>query len=179
MASHQKVYSATALISMCCIFFSGCGRHHGEVSFQTDGVTQTVRQGQIALRAGFPLPIYPQAQPSGSVSATSNQGHEDDRYLMLFSNDDLNQVKNFYRNALKDAGWKLKNAQESPDMVNITAQKENLEAGVMLTRNQNKTTISLSVSRADSGPSGPIPSSRLSSNSTKPNTSSKLNLPDD
>lgn len=156
-----------------CIFLSGCGRHHGEVTFQTDGVTQTLRQGQIALRTGFPLPIYPRAQPSGSVSATSNQDHEEDRYLMLFSNDKLSRVEDFYRNALSKGGWKLKSQQQYPGMVNMTAQKADQEAGVMLTRSQDKITISLSVSRIDTG------IRPANAAATKLSTTNKLNLPDD
>jgi hypothetical protein len=158
---------------VACTFLSGCGRHHGEVTFQTDGVTQTVRQGQIALRAGFPLPIYPGAQPSGSVDASSSQSHEDDKYLMLFSNDDLGKIKDFYSSALTNTGWRLKNAQQTSDMVNMTAQKDDQEAAVMLTRSSDKTTISLSVSRAQSGIQPPNTNSAIRS------ATNKLNLPDD
>lgn len=145
---HHMPFLVVVIMTGCAsviMLICGCTRQ-GEVSFQSDGVTQTMSQGKVALRSGFPLPIYPKSQPAGSVSASDNQDHEDDKFLMLYTGDKLDMVGNFYKATLDSQGWKIENTQSFSNMLNITAQKDDLEAGVMLTRNAEKTTISLTVS---------------------------------
>jgi hypothetical protein len=113
-------------------------------------VTHTFAEGQSTKTANFPLPIYPNASPSGSVT-TKGEGDDHSSFMMLSSADQLNKVSDFYAQKLKEDGWTVNATTNMPKMVNISASKKDLEANVMLGTDADKTTITLAVSKEPEG----------------------------
>lgn len=134
----------------CLVLLSACGNKQ-EVSYKSGGMTQTVAEGQGSIPANFPLPIYPQASPTGSVSAQGQKGDEDSMFLILSTTDDINKVSDYYQKAFKADAWKLENSQTSPELVSLSVTKGNHDGSVTLSTDDSKksTTISLAVSRID------------------------------
>lgn len=130
------------------ITLTACGNNEKEVSFKSGGMTHTFAEGNSANTESFPLPIYPNAEPSGSVNA-KGEGDEHAAFMMLSSADELTKVSDFYAQKLKEDGWTLNATTTMPKMVNISASKKELEANVMLGRDseKDKTTITLAVSK--------------------------------
>jgi hypothetical protein len=152
------------------IALTGCGNNEKEVSFKSGGVTHTFTEGEAATKtSGFPLPIYPNAKPAGSVS-TKGDGKDDSSFMILSSSDRLEQVSSFYSDKLKAEGWTVNNLTSMPKMVNISASKQDYEANVMLGSDADKTTITLAVSK-DIGTPTPVTDTNY--------TPDKLNPPTD
>lgn len=123
---------------------SACSSQQDKVSFQSGGMTHIFTQGETAL-ANFPLPIYPGAQASGSVSANGDK-NESSNFMMLSSPDSLSQIQSFYDKQLKVAGWNVVDSPIGEQMIKLDCHKESLEASVLLTRQDKQTAISLAVS---------------------------------
>jgi hypothetical protein len=126
------------------MLLSACSSQDDKVSFQSGGMTHTFAQGESAL-SSFPLPIYPKAQASGSVSASGDKD-ETSKFMMLTSADSLNQVSTFYDKQLKDAGWHVTSSPLGSEMMKFDCTKGGLEASVLLSRHDDQTAISLAVS---------------------------------
>jgi hypothetical protein len=145
---HSLLYSITCLtitcISSSCIFW-GC-TNSKEVTYDSGGVSQTFTVGKQAVPRSFPLPIYPNAKASGSVSAKTDDD-ENSTFLMLSSNDSVSKVAEFYIRELKQAGWTISENQLLASLVNISGKKNDLEASVMISAAGNNTSISLSVNK--------------------------------
>lgn len=134
-------------ISICaCIGLTSCSKNDKEVSFTSGGMTHTFAEGKETKLKDFALPIYPNAQPTGSVTA---QGADDENssFMMLSSADSLSQVSDFYTQKLKEDGWTVNATTTMPKMVNISASRKNMEANVMVGLDSEKTTITLAVSK--------------------------------
>jgi hypothetical protein len=140
-------------IAMCAaISLSSCGNNEKEVSFKSGGVTHTFSEGDAAKSSNFPLPLYPKATPTGSVTAKGD-GDENSSFMILTSPDTLDAVSTFYSDKLKADGWTVNVTTKMPTMVNISASKKDVEGNVMLgIDDANKTTITLAVSKESSTP---------------------------
>jgi hypothetical protein len=101
----------------------------------------------------FPLPIYPGATTSGSVSA-GGEDQEHSQFLMLSSNDSMDKISEYYQGQLKDKGWEIDKVDTSPKLVSIDAHKDKLQANAELVEDSDsdKTTISLQVSQQSDNP---------------------------
>lgn len=131
-----------------CLLLAGCGSS-SEVSFQSGGMTHTMAEGGDATKQGFLLPIYPGAKPSGKVEAKGNA--ESSHFLLLNSDDPVNKISDFYQQELKKDGWEISQQQVLPNLVNLAAKKDQLEASVMVSGEDKTSSITLSVSRAPEG----------------------------
>jgi len=138
------LWSSLAVIT--CLF-TACGGSDQKVSFQSGGMTHTFAEGQGAVPKDFPLPIYPNATTTGSVSAEGDKEVEHSKFLMLSSSDSVEQVSKFYQDELKVTGWKVDSPQESGNLVNISASRGDYEANVMVSNDGTRTTISLALSK--------------------------------
>lgn len=168
----MKCPPANSLILLICflssLLFTACSSHQ-EVSYQSGGMTHTFAEGKGAVPDNFPLPVYPGATPTGSVSAQGD-ADENSKFLMLSSADPVSKISDFYQAELKKGGWTVTNNQVLPSLVNIAASKQDLEASVMLSGDGQKTTISISLSKEPKGT--PAPTSQTF-------TPDKLNPPTD
>jgi hypothetical protein len=154
-------------IAICAaVTLSGCANNEKEVSFKSGGVTHVFTEGEAAKAGGFPLPLYPNATPTGKVQTNDDNAS----FMILSSPDKLEQVSSFYTNKLKVDGWTVNNTATMPQMVNISATKQDVEANVMLGVDNDKTTITLAVSKEPQGTPTP---------STETYTPDKLNPPTD
>jgi hypothetical protein len=140
-------------IATCAVIsLSGCGNNEKEVSFKSGGVTHTFSEGEAAKTPSFPLPLYPNAQASGSVTAKGD-GDENSSFMILSSIDPIEKVSTFYTDKLKSDGWTVNATTTMPKMVNISASKNDVEGNVMLgVDDASKTTITLAVSKESSTP---------------------------
>ncbi|HEY9730729.1 MAG TPA: hypothetical protein V6C89_02385 [Drouetiella sp.] len=134
------------------VSLSSCGNQK-EVSFKSGGMTHTFAEGQDAVPKDFPLPIYPGATTSGSVSA-GGEDQEHSQFLMLSSNDSMDKISEYYQGQLKDKGWEIDKVDTSPKLVSIDAHKDKLQANAELVEDSDsdKTTISLQVSQQSDNP---------------------------
>jgi hypothetical protein len=134
--------------AVCTVLITAaCAGNEKEVSFKSGGMTHTFAEGKDAIPKNFPLPIYPAASTTGSVSAETDQSAEDAKFLMLSSNDSYDKVGEFYKKELAATGWKVETVQTLPKLINIAATKDAYDANVMLSSDGQKTTISLAVSK--------------------------------
>jgi len=132
-------------------------------------MTHTFAEGSESKIKDFPLPIYPNAQPTGSVTAQGDD-QENSSFMMLSSADSLSQVGDFYSQKLQEDGWTIHATTRMPKMVNISATRKDMEANVMVGLDSEKTTITLAVSKELEG----VPKV-----SDEPYTPDKLNPPTD
>jgi hypothetical protein len=122
-----------------------------EVTYTSGGMTHTISEGKDAVPKNFPLPLYPDATTSGSVSA-DGQDQEQSQFLMLSTADSLDKVSEFYQSKLKDSGWQLDKVDAGDKLVSIDAHKDKVQANASLVDDGGKTTISLQLSRISDNP---------------------------
>lgn len=152
MSNPLRRASLIFVAAFSVLTLSSCGNQK-EVSFKSGGMTQTFAEGQDAIPKDFPLPIYPGATTSGSVSA-GGEDQEHSQFLMLSSNDSMDKISEFYQGQLKDKGWEIDKVDTSPKLVSIDAHKDKLQANAELVEDSDsdKTTISLQVSQQSDNP---------------------------
>jgi|688.fasta_scaffold424385_2 hypothetical protein len=152
MPNLLRTASLVLVTVISAVSLSSCGNQK-EVSFKSGGMTHTFAEGQDAVPKDFPLPIYPGATTSGSVSA-GGEDQEHSQFLMLSSNDSMDKISEFYQGQLKDKGWEIDKVDTSPKLVSIDAHKDKLQANAELVEDSDsdKTTISLQVSQQSDNP---------------------------
>lgn len=152
MPNLLRTASLVFVTVISAVSLSSCGNQK-EVSFKSGGMTHTFAEGQDAVPKDFPLPIYPGATTSGSVSAGGDD-QEHSQFLMLSSNDSMDKISEFYQGQLKDKGWEIDKVDTSPKLVSIDAHKDKLQANAELVEDSDsdKTTISLQVSQQSDNP---------------------------
>ena len=64
----QTNHKLTLALVAFVVFAAGCSNDK-EVSYKSAGMTHTFSEGKDAVPKDFALPLYPGAQPTGSVSA--------------------------------------------------------------------------------------------------------------
>lgn len=148
MSLSVRSFCAVVAITCAALFsLSGCGSNEKEVTFKSGGITQTFTDGTSTKTQDFPLPIYPNAKPTGEVQA-SNDGDENSKFLMLASNDKVEDITNFYDSKLKSDGWTVNTKLKEPQLVNLSATKNDLDASVMVSADADgKATISIAISK--------------------------------
>ncbi len=152
MPNPLRTTSLLLVAAISAVSLSSCGNQK-EVSFKSGGMTHTFAEGQDAIPKDFPLPIYPGATTSGSVSA-GGEDQEHSQFLMLSSNDPMEKISEFYQAQLKDTGWEIDKVDTSPKLVSIDAHKDKLQANAEMVEDSDsdKTTISLQVSQQSDNP---------------------------
>ncbi len=153
---------------LSALVFSACSQSP-EVSYHSGGMTHTFAEGKGAVPDNLPVPVYPGATPSGSVSVQGSDD-EDSKFVLLSSTDPVNKIADYYQEELKKAGWTVVSTQVLPALVNLAAKKQDLEASVMLSGDGQKTSISISVNKESKVT--PVPTSQTF-------TPDKLNPPTD
>lgn len=137
-----------AVTAFALLSLSGCSEPQKVVSFKAGGMTHSFAEGNDSVPKDFPLPVYPGATATGSISA-EGQGDEQSKFSMLSSKDDIHKVSDYYQQELKGKGWTVDDVQPSDNLISITAHSKDLQANVMLSADEDKqTTISLSVSKS-------------------------------
>jgi len=132
------------------ILLASCGSDEKNVSFKSGGMTHTFAEGKDAIPSDFPMPIYPNSEPAGSVQAQDDDEHS--RFLMMSSTDSVDKISQFYQDELKKAGWTVTPNQMIASLVNLTAQRKGLEGSVMISGGDGQpTTINLQVSKEIEG----------------------------
>lgn len=160
----------TAVLPACAaITLLGACSASKEVSFQSGGVKQTFASGHEATDEAFPLPMYPSAKPAGSVGSQGD-ANDNSKLIMLTSQDAVSKIGDYYEAEMKKDGWNIVSLNTLPSMVNISAEKDNLEGNVMVTGDGENTTIQLQVGNKVEGVPTP---------STAPNATDQLNPPTD
>ena len=141
----KKIFGLLLPVTLLC----ACSNQK-EVSFKSGGVTQTFSQNTSAISDDLKDYIYPDATTSGSVSA-EGENDEQSKFLMLSSKNSIETVSKWYRDKFKSANWKIVNLQEQPKLVSLTGCKNNTELSVMITEDNNNTSISLSLAKQMEG----------------------------
>ena len=139
--NHQLALVLVAFVALA----AGCSNDK-EVSYKSAGMTQTFSEGKDAIPKDFALPLYPGAQPTGSVSA-EGEGSEQSKYVILSTADPIDKVSDFYQEELKKQGWTLQPTQIQSKLISITGTMKGLDSNVMISDDGGKTTISLQLVR--------------------------------
>jgi len=129
-----------------CAVLCGCSDDK-EVSYKSGGMTHTVAQGADALQKQFPLPIYPNSTPNGSVSAQGDE-NEQSKMLLLTTSDSIEKVSEYYQAEMPKGGWSVDNVQQTtPKLITISGalKDKKLESNVTINDDAGKTTILLNV----------------------------------
>jgi hypothetical protein len=142
----QTNHKLTLALAAIAVFAAGCGNDK-EVSYKSAGMTHTFAEGKDAVPKDFALPLYPGAQPTGSVSAEGD-GNEQSKYVILSTIDPIDKVSDFYQDELKKQGWTLEPAQTMPKLISISGTLKGLDSNVMISDDGGKTTISLQLNRS-------------------------------
>lgn len=145
---HQNIAFYTAA-AVPVLLSSGCASDK-VVSFTSGGMTHTFAEGKDAESKDFPIPSYPGATTTGSVSA-QGKDEEQSKFMMLSTADPVEKVADFYHDSLTKDGWsidKVQNPGAGGKVAIISARKGKLEAQVMAADDAGKTTISLSLGEA-------------------------------
>lgn len=129
---------------------AGCAPSQESVEFKSGEMTHVMTSGKSADRVNFPLPLYPAAEPTGTIAAQANDD-DSSRFMMLKSAEQVDPIFEFYDKKLTEAGWKVTKTNTLPTMKQLDASKDGLEANVMISRIDDSTNISLSVSKAPVG----------------------------
>ncbi len=114
-----------------------------QVVFKSGGLVETSTEGKTAIPKEFENYVFPDATTSGSVAAEGDN-QEQSKFLMLSSKSSLDIVSKWYREKLKSDQWKITNILDQAKLISITGRKNNTELNVMLTEDNNATSISLS-----------------------------------
>ena len=116
-----------------CAVLCGCSDDK-EVSYKSGGMTHTVAQGADALQKQFPLPIYPNSTPNGSVSAQGDE-NEQSKMLLLTTSDSIEKVSEYYQAEMPKGGWSVDNVQQTtPKLITISGamKDKKLESNVTI-----------------------------------------------
>lgn len=129
------------------VIFVACAQQNHEVSVKTGSLTATYSEGQGAIPHDFPLPIYPQATVSGSMSAQDKSDKQDTRMLMLTVSDSVEKVSQYYQEKMKTDGWHIESTSTMGELANILATKEAMQANVIIAPDSpsGKTQITIAV----------------------------------
>ena len=146
---YQSVFSKSLVILFCVSLISACGNSK-QVVFKSSGVTQTFTEGKTAIPKEFENYVFPDATTSGSVAAEGDN-QEQSEFLMLSSKSPVTSVSKWYREKLKSDGWKITSLQEQPKLISVTGRKDNTELNIMVTEDNNVTSISLSIAKQIDG----------------------------
>jgi hypothetical protein len=133
------------ILLLPAILLCACGSAK-EVSFKSGGVTQTFSQGPSNNPSDSQNYIYPGATASGSVSA-EGENEEQSKFIMLSTQSSMATVSKWYKEKFSSDNWKIVNEQEQPKLVSITGAKDNSEMSVMISDDNGKTNISLSLAK--------------------------------
>ncbi len=143
---HDHKLCLSALLAACLL--SACGTSK-EVTFKSGGMTHTFAEGKGAVPRDFPLPVYPGAQATGSVSAQGDKTAEESKFLLLSSSDSVEKIRDFYQQELPKSGWKVETSQSLPKVFSISASRDDLDAAVMVSSEGEKTIINIGISKND------------------------------
>lgn len=138
----MKPFNILVLLPFVLPALCSCGSNE-QVSFKSGGLTQTMASGETAKKAGFPLPIYPNAQPTVSTSASRDD--DSNHFMMLKSTDSVEKICTFYKEKLKDEGWEVSEQKLLPSLIKIDGSKRGEEASVMVSQDDTSTSISLTI----------------------------------
>jgi hypothetical protein len=141
--SYRKVVYLILPLIACSL--AACSNSK-DVTYKSGGMTHTIAQGEGSIPAEFKALIYPDAQPTGSVSADGND-QEQSKFVMLQAKAAGDDVSKWYQEQLQNNGWTVGNVQSSADVISISAQKKDIEMNVMIDEDQGKTTINLSLAK--------------------------------
>lgn len=153
---HSPFHHAPVLLWLLVggLAFGACAKRQ-EVSFKSGGMTHTFSEGKEAVPHNFPVPIYPGATATGSVSAQADKSSEQAQFLMLSSADSPDKISSYYKQELPRAGWKVNSVQTIGNLVSLGASRDDWEANVMVSSEGDRSTISLNVSRLEPGGTPP------------------------
>ncbi len=143
MHSLQKL----TIICIGALLFSAACSNEKKLTINSGGMTHTFAEGKESMPKDFPLPLYPGATPTGSVSAEGDS-EEQSKYVILKTTDTSDKVNDFYQDELKKAGWSIDNIQNMPKLISISGNKGGLDANVMIADDGGQTTISLQINKA-------------------------------
>jgi hypothetical protein len=117
----------------------------GTSSITTANGSIKTTQGAAAAAVVMPTyaPIYPGATVDGVMETES--GGRKTKMVTLATQDPVAKVGDFYKAALTKAGWKLPQSMLMPDAAMITGEKDGKQVSVMVSKQDDKTGIVLTV----------------------------------
>lgn len=147
--------STLPLYVIVCLSFSiiltSCAGQDKNATFKSGGMTQTFAEGKDSIPKDLSELVYPGATPTGSVSA-EDDAKEMSRYMILSSNDSMDQIGNWYQEKLKAQGWEIDSTQTMPKLISISGHLKDVEVNVTVADDGGKTTISLQQGRSVDAP---------------------------
>jgi hypothetical protein len=134
-------------IALCAVFclslsLSACGSNK-EVSFDSGGMTHTMRIGAGSVPEDLKELVYPGATASGSQAANDDNKDSNDhsKYLNLSSSDSIEKVTSWYEGALKKEGWNIEKNETMGNLVSISGTLKDAEVAINIADDSGKTSI--------------------------------------
>lgn len=107
----------------------------------------SIKTTQGAAAAAVVMPAYAPVYPGATVEAVmeTESGGRKTKMVTLATQDPVTKVGDFYKAALTKEGWKLPQSMLMPDAAMITGEKGDKQVSVMVSKQDDKTGIVLTV----------------------------------
>lgn len=145
---HERLFGnpnkglAALLLIPSLALVSACGNNK-EVSFDSGGMTHTMKVGEGSVPEDLKELVYPGATASGSQMANDDNKEVNDhaKYLNLSSSDSIEKVTAWYESTLKKTGWNIEKNETMGNLVTISGTLKDAEVAVNIADDSGKTSI--------------------------------------
>ncbi len=107
----------------------------------------SIKTTRGAAAAAVVMPAYVPAYPGATVDGVmeTESGGRKTKMVTLATQDPVAKVADFYKAALASEGWKLPQSMLMPDAAMVTGEKDGKQVSVMVSKQDGKTGIVLTV----------------------------------
>ena len=98
----------------------------------------------VKLPSDFPKDIY---VIDGTIKAAISDQARDSQTISIETDKSMDEVSSLYQEKLKSDGWKITGTMAYGDVSTVVAEKDNRTASVVISKGDNKTTVTLSTGK--------------------------------
>lgn len=166
----MKFYSLLSLAVILSLFLAGCGKSitqrasekaaekiiekqtggKADVDVDKGNVKIETEEGKmeagenIKLPSDFPKDIY---VIEGTIKAAIYDQARGGQTISIETDKSMDEVYSLYQEKLKSDGWKITGTMAYGDVSSVVAEKDNRTASVIISKSDNKTTVTLSTGK--------------------------------
>lgn len=160
---------ALLFVPLASVFVLGACGNDREVQYKSGGMTHTMAEGaDVKIPEEFKKLIYPNSETTGAVLADGQQ--EQSKFLMLTCKSPIDDVSRWYQEQLRNDGWKVDKVDTEPKMVQMSGERNDLEINVMISEEDDKTTVSISAGKSAEGTPEDVDADNFQPNKVTPPT---------
>lgn len=98
----------------------------------------------VKLPSDFPKDIY---VIEGTIKAAISDQARESQTISIETNKSIDEVYSLYQEKLKSDGWKITGTMAYGEVSTVVAEKDNRTASVVISKSDNKTTVTLSTGK--------------------------------